>query len=303
MKQKGRGLELMITEKLDGQWLFSVLKTEVKASKPVIQEWMTTKSIIVNHEPAVHNFIVKKGDRLFIDLQEKAESNVIPEYGEIEILFEDSHMLIVNKPAGMPTHPNEEGQTGTLANLIAYHFQANGEQTKVRHVHRLDLDTSGAVVFAKHRLAHAILDQQLEKKELKRTYIALAEGKLKPKKGTIDSPIGRDRSHPTRRRVSPGGQAAVTHFRVKGFHPKAGLSLAELELETGRTHQIRVHMASIGHPLTGDELYGGSTFILDRQALHAKKVQAVHPITGEFIIAEAPLPADLAELCGDYFPQ
>ncbi|PSA96792.1 RluA family pseudouridine synthase [Bacillus atrophaeus] len=303
MKQKGRGLELMITEKLDGQWLFSVLKTEVKASKPVIQEWMTTKSIKVNHEPAVHNFIVKKGDRLFIDLQEKAESNVIPEYGEIEILFEDSHMLIVNKPAGMPTHPNEEGQTGTLANLIAYHFQANGEQTKVRHVHRLDLDTSGAVVFAKHRLAHAILDQQLEKKELKRTYIALAEGKLKPKKGTIDSPIGRDRSHPTRRRVSPGGQAAVTHFRVKGYHAKARLSLAELELETGRTHQIRVHMASIGHPLTGDELYGGSTFILDRQALHAKKVQAVHPITGEFIIAEAPLPADLAELCGDYFPQ
>jgi 23S rRNA pseudouridine1911/1915/1917 synthase len=226
---------------------------------------------------------------------------VVPEYGEAEILFEDSHMLIANKPAGMPTHPNEEGQTGTLSNLIAYHFQINGEQAKVRHVHRLDRDTSGAVVFAKHRLAHAILDRQLETKTLKRTYIAAAEGKVKPKKGTVDSPIGRDRSHSVRRRVSPGGQAAVTHYKVKGYHPGAQLSLVELELETGRTHQIRVHMASIGHPLAGDELYGGSRALFHRQALHAKKVSVVHPISGEEIVAEAPMPADLAHFAETYF--
>ncbi|MGK9265106.1 RluA family pseudouridine synthase [Bacillus inaquosorum] len=301
MKQKGRGLELLINDKQDGQWLFSVLKTALKASKPVIQAWVSNHQIKVNHESVITNVILKKGDRVFIDLQEIEESSVIPEYGELDILFEDSHMLIVNKPAGIATHPNEEGQTGTLANLIAYHFQVNGEACKVRHVHRLDQDTSGAVVFAKHRLAHAILDQQLEKKTLKRTYTAIAEGKLKTKKGTIDSPIGRDRSHPTRRRVSPGGQAAVTHFKLIASNAKERLSLVELELETGRTHQIRVHMASIGHPLTGDSLYGGGSKLLNRQALHAKKVQAVHPITGELIVAEAPFPADIESLCHTYF--
>ncbi|MCY8502233.1 RluA family pseudouridine synthase [Bacillus inaquosorum] len=301
MKQKGRGLELLINDKQDGQWMFSVLKTSLKASKPVIQDWVSHHQIKVNHESVTNNVIVKKGDRVFIDLQESEESSVIPEYGELDILFEDNHMLIVNKPAGIATHPNEEGQTGTLANLIAYHYQVNGEACKVRHVHRLDQDTSGAVVFAKHRLAHAILDQQLEKKTLKRTYTAIAEGKLKTKKGPIDSPIGRDRSHPTRRRVSPGGQAAVTHFKLIASNAKERLSLIELELETGRTHQIRVHMASIGHPLTGDLLYGGGSKLLNRQALHAKKVQAVHPITGELIVAEAPFPVDIESLCHTYF--
>ncbi|MFH0348606.1 RluA family pseudouridine synthase [Bacillus vallismortis] len=301
MKQKSRGLELLINEKQDGQWLFSVLKTALKASKPVLQDWVSHHRIKVNHESVLHNITVKKGDRLFIDLQENEESSVIPEYGELDILFEDNHMLIVNKPAGMATHPNEDGQTGTLANLIAYHYQVNGETCKVRHVHRLDQDTSGAIVFAKHRLAHAILDQQLEKKTLKRTYTAIAEEKLKTKKGTIDSPIGRDRSHPTRRRVSPGGQAAVTHFKVIAGNAKERLSLVELELETGRTHQIRVHMASIGHPLAGDALYGGGSTLLNRQALHARKVQAVHPITDELIVVEAPFPADIENLFHSYF--
>ncbi len=182
MKQNDRGLELLITEKHAGQWLFSVLKSEFQASKPVITEWMNQESIQVNRTSPKNNIILKTGDRLFIDLQEKTGSSVTPEYGEPDILFEDNHMLIANKPAGMPTHPNEEGQTGTLSNLIAYHFQINGEQAKVRHVHRLDRDTSGAVVFAKHRLAHAILDRQLETKTLKRTYIAAAEGKVTPKK-------------------------------------------------------------------------------------------------------------------------
>ncbi|WP_152187251.1 RluA family pseudouridine synthase [Bacillus velezensis] len=301
MKQNDRGLELLITEKHAGQWLFSVLKSEFQASKPVITEWMKQESIQVNRTSPKNNIILKTGDRLFIDLQEKTGSSVTPEYGEPDILFEDNHMLIANKPAGMPTHPNEEGQTGTLSNLIAYHFQINGEQAKVRHVHRLDRDTSGAVVFAKHRLAHAILDRQLETKTLKRTYIAAAEGKVTPKKGTVDSPIGRDRSHSVRRRVSPGGQAAVTHYKVKGYHPGAQLTLAELELETGRTHQIRVHMASIGHPLAGDDLYGGSRTLFHRQALHAKKVSVVHPISGEEIVAEAPMPADLAHFTETYF--
>lgn len=303
MIQKGKKLEWIIDDKQDNEWLFSVLKNTIQASKPVMQYWMNQHKLKVNHKPVVQNVRLKKGDRLYVDLQEEEQSNVKPEYGEIDILFEDDHMVIVNKPAGMATHPNEKGQTGTLANFLAFHFQMNGEEQVVRHVHRLDFDTTGAVVFAKHRLAHAILDRQLQLKELKRTYVAIAEGRLKRATGVINKPIGRDRFHPTKRRVSPTGQEAITNYQVKGHHQGADLSLVELELETGRTHQIRVHMESIGHSLTGDLLYGGSASFLNRQALHAAKICVTHPITGESIHIIAPFPDDLLKLTTRFFPK
>ncbi|EME75870.1 Ribosomal large subunit pseudouridine synthase D [Bacillus paralicheniformis] len=292
MNQQNRGLTFLAGSRHDGEHLFSFLKKEAKASKPVIQYWTANQKIKINHKAAAHNQQLKSGDRIDIDLREEEESGVIPEYGELHVLFEDDHMLIVNKPAGIATHPNEKGQTGTLSNLIAFYDQTNGTERKIRHVHRLDKDTSGAVVFAKHRLAHAILDEQLQKKELARTYLAIAEGKLKNRKGTIKDPIGRDRYHPARRRVSPTGQAAVTHYTVKGYHPTYDVSLCELRLETGRTHQIRVHLAHLGHPLSGDELYGGSTGLLQRQALHAAEISVTHPISGERLTVNAPLPDD-----------
>ncbi|MEH7804005.1 MULTISPECIES: RluA family pseudouridine synthase [Bacillus] len=290
---KGHTLSLKVDEQYHHTSLSHFLKTAVSASKPIIHFWMEHQKVRLNQKPAHHAAKVSQGDQIIIDLFETEESDVTPEYGELEVLFEDEHLLIVQKPAGRPTHPNEQGQTGTLANLVAFHFQANGEEKRVRHIHRLDQDTSGTVIFAKHRLAHAALDQMLSKKTIKRTYIAIAEGLFKKKKGTIDAAIGRDKHHAVRRRISPNGLKAVTHFQVMDMNKRLQLTAVKLQLETGRTHQIRVHLSSLGHPLAGDTLYDGVRDYINRCALHAKQVDMKHPFTGEHLIIEAPLPPDM----------
>ncbi len=172
-------------------------------------------------------------------------------------------------------------------NGAAYHMQSNGELTRPRHIHRLDRETTGAVLFAKNPLMTAIFDKMLEERAIKRTYLALADGIIRQKKGTINKPIGRDRHHPTRRRVSETGQQAITHFKVLDQMKHKDLTLVQCILDTGRTHQIRVHFSAIGHPLAGDSLYEGSdTF--HRQALHAVKMEFTHPFTQEKIICHAP---------------
>ncbi|WP_282060504.1 RluA family pseudouridine synthase [Bacillus pumilus] len=293
---KGHTLSLKVDEQYHHTSLSHFLKTAISASKPIIHFWMEHQKVRLNQKPAHHAAKVSQGDQIIIDLFETEESDVTPEYGELEVLFEDEHLLIVQKPAGRPTHPNEQGQTGTLANLVAFHFQANGEEKRVRHIHRLDQDTSGTVIFAKHRLAHAALDQMLSKKTIKRTYIAMAEGLFKKKKGTIDAAIGRDKHHAVRRRISPNGQKAVTHFQVMDMNKRLQLTAVKLQLETGRTHQIRVHLSSLGHPLAGDTLYDGVRDYINRCALHAKQVDMKHPFTGEHLIIEAPLPPDMDQL-------
>ncbi|KRU17311.1 RluA family pseudouridine synthase [Bacillus pumilus] len=293
---KGHTLSLKVDEQYHHTSLSHFLKTAVSASKPIIHFWMEHQKVRLNQKPAHHAAKVSQGDQIIIDLFETEESDVTPEYGELEVLFEDEHLLIVQKPAGRPTHPNKQGQTGTLANLVAFHFQANGEEKRVRHIHRLDQDTSGTVIFAKHRLAHAALDQMLSKKTIKRTYIAIAEGLFKKKKGTIDAAIGRDKHHAVKRRISPTGQKAVTHFQVMDINKRLQLTAVKLQLETGRTHQIRVHLSSIGHPLAGDTLYDGVREYITRCALHAKQVDMKHPFTGEHLIIEAPLPPDMDQL-------
>ncbi|MGE1210855.1 RluA family pseudouridine synthase [Bacillus sp. FSL K6-0923] len=293
---KGHTLSLKVDEQYHHTSLSHFLKTAVSASKPIVHFWMEHQKVRLNQKPAHHAVKVSQGDQIIIDLFETEESDVTPEYGELEVLFEDEHLLIVQKPAGRPTHPNEQGQTGTLANLVAFHFQANGEEKRVRHIHRLDQDTSGTVIFAKHRLAHAALDQMLSKKTIKRTYIAIAEGLFKKKKGTIDAAIGRDKHHAVKRRISPTGQKAVTHFQVMDINKRLQLTAVKLQLETGRTHQIRVHLSSIGHPLSGDTLYDGVREYITRCALHAKQVDMKHPFTGEHLIIEAPLPPDMDQL-------
>ncbi|MEK5496435.1 RluA family pseudouridine synthase [Bacillus sp. FSL M8-0077] len=293
---KGHTLSLKVGEQQNGISLSQFLKDEVSASKPIIHFWMEQQKVRLNQKPAHHAAKVSTGDQIIIDLFETEECDVMPEYGELEVLFEDEHLLVVQKPAGRPTHPNEKGQTGTLANLVAFHFQANGEEKRVRHIHRLDQDTSGTVIFAKHRLAHAVLDQMLSKKAINRTYLAIAQGLFKKKKGTIQAAIGRDKHHAVRRRVSPTGQSAKTHYEVLNLNKRLQMTAVKLQLETGRTHQIRVHLSSLGHPLAGDTLYGGKRDLINRCALHAKQVDMNHPFTGEKLTIEAPLPPDMAEL-------
>ncbi|ALC80516.1 MULTISPECIES: RluA family pseudouridine synthase [Bacillus] len=293
MQQIGRSIYFAVSEKDAGSMLFTFLAAQACASKKLIQYWIANRKIKQNQSFVSHNAQLNENDSISIDFYENEPFDVVPEYGDLPVLFEDDHLIVINKPAGLATHPNEAGQTGTLANLIAFYFQMNGEERRIRHVHRLDQDTSGAIVFAKHRLALALLDQQMAKKQIKRTYLAIAEGKLKNARGKIDQPIGRDRYHSVRRRVSQTGQSAVTNFIVKGYDEKKDLSLLELQLDTGRTHQIRVHSSFIGHPLAGDTLYGGSERWIKRQALHSESISFIHPITKEELFIHAPPPKDM----------
>jgi len=237
-----------------------------------------------------------QGGKTLLHLFPRETAAFAPEYGELDVAYEDDFCLVVNKPAGMSIHPAEAGQRGTLASAVAYYYASTGQACAIRHIHRLDQDTTGAVLYAKNEWAHVLLDEAMREKRIDRTYAALAQGVFRAKRGTIDAPIGRDRHHSGKRRVTPGGDAAITHYRVK--QQLKGAALVELELETGRTHQIRVHLSHLGHPLIGDTLYGGSAALLKRQALHGQQLTFPHPLTQEQVVVQAEWPQDLRNLLG-----
>ncbi|MDO7906895.1 RluA family pseudouridine synthase [Paenibacillus sp. JX-17] len=236
------------------------------------------------------------GDRLRLSLFKEAPLGIEPRWFELEVLYEDDFCLVVHKPAGMKVHPDGSREDGgvTLDHAVASYYQMNGLEVPVRHVHRLDSDTTGPVLYAKNDFAQAILDEQMRAKTIGREYAALVEGTVSPGLTVIDEPIGKDRHHNQRRRVSPSGQHAVT--RVSLGEVLHGASLVHLKLETGRTHQIRVHLSHAGHPLLGDVLYGGPAMAIARQALHGELLIFRHPLTGEAITVEDPWPADMQEL-------
>ncbi len=283
-RKKGNQFELVIPDNWKNVTIETILRKYWEAPKKLIHTMRMEKDIRVNGELIPWTDLLSAGDLLQLHLFKEVEYDVSPTYGEIEVLFEDEHLIVVNKPAGIDTHPNHPGETDTLANLVAFHHQSQGESCRVLHIHRLDHDTSGAIIFAKHPLSKAILDRLLAERKIKRTYHALVHGRLNQKKGTISEPIGRDRHHNTRRRVSPTGQDAVTHYKV--MENRNPYTLVEVQLDTGRTHQIRVHMSHLGHPLAGDTLYGGRP-VFKRQALHAARISFPHPLTDEKIVCEA----------------
>ena len=211
-------------------------------------------------------------------------------------LWEDDYALVLNKPAGMRVHGASPGERGTLAEAAARHCLLAGDPQPVRHIHRLDDDTSGPVLFAKNDLAQWRLDEAMRGKEVDRRYVAIVQGRLKASRGTIDLPIGRDRHHRSRRCVTRNGDAAVTHYEVAEQFRSA--ALVRIRLETGRTHQIRVHFSHIGHPLLGDGLYGGDVSQLAHQALHGERLLFRHPLTGEPVEVRAVRPAWLDRLIG-----
>ncbi|OEH94308.1 RluA family pseudouridine synthase [Bacillus solimangrovi] len=287
IERKGEWMELTLPDQWAGFSIETILRDVWKVPKKMVHQFRMNKLVTINGETVSWLKELQAGEKLQVRFFTKDAYGVIPNYFDLDVLYEDDHLLIVNKPAGMDTHPNEPNQEGTLANAVAYHYLSNGIETKVRHIHRLDKETTGAVIFAKHAVAGAILDRLLEQRAIKRTYMALLHGKLKKQAGIIDEPIGRDRHHATRRRVSPKGQAAVTHYEVINYEKQDDTTLVKVQLQTGRTHQIRVHMSYIGHPLVGDTLYGGSSS-LPRQALHATKIVLPHPITAQQIECFAP---------------
>ncbi|GHI00541.1 RluA family pseudouridine synthase [Neobacillus kokaensis] len=284
----GEWFQLIIPTRWEGKTIEELFRTEWDVPKKLTHSFRMSKSVQVDGKDFNWNNPLSKGSKLQIRLFEEEKVFITPYFHAIEVLYEDDHLIVINKPPFMKTHPNEQKEDEeTLINAVQFYLLSNGEVRNVRQVHRLDRDTTGAILFAKHALAGAILDKMLVKREIKRTYLAMAEGLLRKKKGLIDSPIGRDRHHPTKRRVSPTGQSALTHFQVIKEDKERMVSYVKCWLESGRTHQIRVHLQSIGHPLAGDTLYNGKPTV-NRQALHAAKLEFCHPFTHEKIECFAP---------------
>lgn len=288
MQRLGDWFQLIIPKEWAGITIDELFRKEWESSKKLTHSFRMEDNVQVNGHAINWNTPLSAGSRLQVRVFNEEEIQVTSYYHEIEVLYEDDHLIVVNKPPFMKTHPNDNrDEENTLINAVQFHMLANGEIRNVRQIHRLDRDTSGAILFAKHALAGAILDRKLIKREIKRTYLAMAEGLLRKKTGVIDAPIGRDRHHPTKRRVSSSGQPAITHYQVIKEDKQRNVSYVKCWLETGRTHQIRVHLDSIGHPLSGDTLYGGKP-IVNRQALHAIKLEFHHPFTQEKIECIAP---------------
>ena len=254
------------------------------------------ESILINGVWSYMRTAVKNGDILTVHIQEPESSpNIPPVKLSLDIVYEDEDIVVVNKPAGMPVHPSLNNYENSLANGLMYYYQEQGKPFIFRCTNRLDRDTSGLTVVAKHMVSSSILSSMGMRHEITREYLAIVRGALNPSEGTIDAPIGRTGSSLIERKIDfENGERAVTHYRV--VEEQNGHSLVSLILETGRTHQIRVHMKYIGHPLVGDYLYNPDMEYIDRQALHSHRLSFTHPVTGEKMEFTAPLPADMRKI-------
>ncbi|MEG6584713.1 RluA family pseudouridine synthase [Dendrosporobacter sp. 1207_IL3150] len=280
----------IISEEHNGFTVENYLKQVLQCSGRKIQKLTRLKGIRLNGKPVFLQRTLKSGSSLQVMNLEDTSYGVIPEPGNVDILYEDSYMLILNKPARQLVHPTGQTQSGTLANHLAYFLQNRGTLTTIRAIHRLDRDTSGCVIFAKDSKSQSILEQQLKSNTLKRTYIALVKSFITPPSGIIDAPIGPHPTMPNRRAVAENGEPAVTHYKTIRTLNEA--SLLELQLDTGRTHQIRLHLAYQDCPIIGDGMYGVRSPAISRQALHASAVTFNNLKDHGEITIEAPLPPD-----------
>lgn len=286
-------LQHTVTAEDAGRTVREVATGALGVSGRMIQRLTRSRGISLNRKPAQLARKVKAGDIVAVRVGEDADSSLGPVSMGLDVVHEDDDLVVVNKPPFLLVHPVAPHHTRTLAHGIAHHLRAAGVRAKVRPVHRLDRDTSGLVLFAKSAFAHQHLDRQLRERTMRRVYLALVEGCVETDHGVIDAPIARRREQPALREVRTGGDDARTSYRV--LERLDGATLVELELETGRTHQVRVHMAHLGHCVLGDAQYGGRGVPgLERQALHAWKLGFSQPRTGAMVEVKAELPADLA---------
>lgn len=264
-------------------------------TRSAVQRLIEEEMVRVNDKTPSKNLKLRAGDRVILNIPAPVEAQALPENIPLDIVYEDEELLVVNKPRGMVVHPAAGNPDGTLVNALLYHCgdSLSGINGVLRPgiVHRIDKDTSGLLIVAKNDFSHRMLAEQIKEHSFTRKYQAVVCGNIRDDSGTIDAPIGR---HPTERKkmaiTAKGSRNAVTHYKVlKRFK---GYTHVELTLETGRTHQIRVHMASIGHPVAGDPVYGGKNYLksLNGQCLHAFYISFVHPKTGETLTLSAPLP-------------
>lgn len=271
-------LEYKVTE--NNKTINEIIRNEFNLSSRLFYKLIHNREIYLNSAPVDTRQIAKIGDIITIDLNyDEDNSNIVPLKMELNIIYEDDALLILNKPAGIAVHPSILHYDNSLANGVRYYFDSINLKKKIRPVNRLDFDTSGLIIFAKNEYVQENLIRQMQNNTFHKEYLCLAEGIFENSKGTINASIDRKPNSIIERCVNPDGKTAVTHYEVlKSFD---NYSLVKCILETGRTHQIRVHLAYIGHPLLGDSLYGHPSDIINRQALHSYKISFLHPISNK----------------------
>ena len=313
MMERDRG-DVTITEEMAGKRLDALLSKLAGVTRSAAVRLIENGNVTINAEPTAKNTRPTVGARLSWEFPPPEPTEAIPQDIPLEIVYEDDDIVVVNKPVGMVVHPAAGNPDGTLVNALLYHCGGSlsgvGGVIRPGIVHRIDKDTSGLLVVAKSDAAHLALTEEIKEHRVSRVYTAIAIGNFREDEGTVDAPIGR---HPTdRKRMAViqnervKSREAVTHWRVlaRGEAEGTRFSLVRCELETGRTHQIRVHLASIGHPLLGDPVYGGDRTafethhraLISGQCLHAGELTLTHPSTGKAMTFTASLPADLREL-------
>ena len=272
-----------------------VLKAEFSMSDRLLLKLKKLDKIYLNGDVTSVNHPVLENDLIecYLDYEED-NSNIVPTEMSLNIIYEDEAYIVVNKPAGIPVHPSMDHYTDSLSNGIAFYFNQIGLKKKIRPVNRLDKDTSGIVIFAKNEYIQECLVRQMKSKEFIKRYIAVVNGNLDNLEGTINAPIARKECSIIERCVSETGDIAITHYKV--LKRKTDFDIVECILETGRTHQIRVHFAYLGHSLLSDTLYGTSSSLINRQALHAYEVEFTHPLSKKKVKYIATVPEDLNKL-------
>lgn len=282
----------------DGMELGRYLREKLMMSRNGLIKVKKSGSLRVNGDYVHTDKILKAGDRVEFELPDRQSENILPEYMELDIIYEDEYMIVINKKAGIPTHPSRNHYMGTLANGLMYHLMEAGRDITIRPVNRLDRNTSGLILFAKSSHVQHLMSQEGCKENITKEYLAVAHGRIVADSGTIDAPIAREKIQSIKRVVRKDGDRAITHFRVLERYEDC--SLLSIVLETGRTHQIRVHMAHLGHPLLGDDLYGGSQEKIERHALHVYNIKMLHPIIHSNLNFTAELPEDMLQLIREY---
>ena len=292
-----RRLRITVTPDQEGQKVDALLRQALGLSGTVIRRAKALPDgILLDGQPVYVSRRVQAGQTLCVAVGDTgAPGGPAPVEGPLDVVYEDGDLIVLNKAPGVLSHPGPGHHSDTIGNFLSYYYKKAGITAGFHPVHRLDRGTSGLMVVAKHAHAQEVLKRQLHTDAFRRTYLALCDGTPQPAQGVVEAPIGRAEGSILARRVDPAGQWARTRYRVLGGYE--GRALVELVLDSGRTHQIRVHMAHIGCPLTGDFLYGREDpGLIARPALHAWRVSLLHPVTGQALSWTAPLPADMARL-------
>ncbi len=287
-----------IKAEVSGERLDSYLSNVTDYSRTKISKAIKNKEILVNNQETSSSYKVKENDLISINITEE-EIDIIPEEMDLDIIYEDDYLAVVNKQSGVVVHPAVGNYSHTLVNGLMYHFNNVSRKESIRPgiVHRLDKDTSGLMIVAKDDKVHDLLSEMIKNKEVERIYVALVDGIIMHDTGDIDAPIGRDPNNRQKMMVTDvNSKDAFTHFRVLKRYKNANKTLIECKLKTGRTHQIRVHMAYINHPIYNDPVYGKSKKTTDfGQFLHSKTIKFIHPITKKEIFCEAPIPKEFQD--------